>query len=260
MRNYLEEVWSARYFYIYLARAELKYKFRRSRLGLLWTMVMPLVLSLMMTVIFGNLLGIEMKDYGPYIFSGLLVWDYLMGCVIGGSNSLVISEAYIKQFRHPFAIYPLKTTLVNIASFCIAILGLVLWILFYQPANLLVAIFAVPISILLLFVLGWPIAILTSFTNLKYRDFAQIAALGMQLLWYMSPVFFKASMFKTSQLIFLLEYNPVTHVLNLLREPMLFGKFPSMVDYCFVLGTAIILYVLAALKIRKSEKTLIYYF
>ena len=260
MRNYLEEVWSARYFYIYLARAELKYKFRRSRLGLLWTMVMPLVLSLMMTLIFGNLLGIEMKDYGPYIFSGLLVWDYLMGCVIGGSNSLVISEAYIKQFRHPFAIYPLKTTLVNIASFCIAILGLVLWILFYQPANLLVAIFAVPISILLLFVLGWPIAILTSFTNLKYRDFAQIAALGMQLLWYMSPVFFKASMFKTSQLIFLLEYNPVTHVLNLLREPMLFGKFPSIVDYCFVLGTAIILYVFAALKIRKSEKTLIYYF
>jgi lipopolysaccharide transport system permease protein len=67
-------------------------------------------------------------------------------------------------------------------------------------------------------------------------------------------------MFKTSKLIFLLEFNPVTHVLNLLRAPMLYGQFPSLGDYGFVLGTALIFYLLAAIRIRNSEKTLIYYF
>ena len=260
MQNYLERIWSARYFYTYLARAELKYKFRRSRLGLLWTMVMPLVLTIMMTLILGNLLNVEMKDYAPYIFSGLLVWDFLMGSVVGGCNSLLVSEPYIKQYRHPFAIYPLKTTLVNITSFLIAIVGLAIWILFYKPMNLIVAIFALPVSALCLFVLGWPIATLTSFTNLKYRDFAQIATLGMQLLWYMSPVFFQPTMFKTASLQLLWQFNPVTHILNLLRAPMLYGSFPTLVDYGFVLGTAAILYLLAAIRIRNSEKTLIYYF
>jgi len=223
-------------------------------------MVMPLVLAMMMSLIFGNILGVDMKDYAPYIFSGLLVWEFLMGSVVGGCNSLLVSEPYIKQYRHPFAIYPLKTTLVNITTFLIAIMGLVLWILFYKPVNLLVAVFALPVSIVCLFILGWPIATLTAFTNLKYRDFAQIATLGMQLLWYMSPVFFQPSMFKTAKLALLLEFNPVTHVLNLLRAPMLYGKFPTLVDYGFVLGTAALFYILTAIRIRNSEKNLIYYF
>ena len=260
MRTYLVGIWSARYFFTYLASAELKYKFRRSKLGLLWTMVTPLVLALIMTFIFGNLLGIDMRDYGPYIYSGLLVWEFLNSSVMQGCHSLIGSEPYIKQYRHPFAIYPLKTTLVNLLSFLIAIGGLVLWILFYKPGNLLVAVFAVPISAVFLFILGWPIAILTAFTNLKYRDFAQIATLGMQLLWYMSPVFFQPSMFKTANLSLVWELNPVTHILNLMRAPMLYGSFPTWVDYAFVLGTSAVLYLLAAYRIRRSEKALIYYF
>jgi lipopolysaccharide transport system permease protein len=260
MRSYLTDVWAARYFFTYLASAELKYKFRRSKLGLLWTMVTPLVLTLIMSFILGNLLGTDMRDYAPYIYSGLLVWEFLYSSVILGCNSLIGSEPYIKQYRHPFAIYPLKTTLVNIMSFLIAIGGLVLWILFYKPFNLLVAVIAVPISIVCLFILGWPIAILASFTNLKYRDFAQISILGMQLLWYVSPVFFQPSMFKNPNLALAWQLNPVTHILNLLRAPMLNGSFPTLIDFGFVLGTAAILYLLAAIRIRNSEKTLIYYF
>ena len=223
-------------------------------------MVTPLTLATMMSLVLGNLLGVNMKDYAPYIFSGLLVWEFLTGSVIAGSNSLIAAEPYIKQYNHPLAIYPLKTTLVNISSFSIAVVGLIFWILFYKPTNLLVAVFALPISMFCLIILGWPITILTSYTNLKYRDFAQIVALGMQLLWYMSPVFFRPEMFKTNNLIVMLELNPVTHILNLLRAPMLYGTFPSLVDYAFVLGFALLLYIMAALHIRNLEKTLIYYF
>ena len=260
MRSYLVGIWAARYFFVHLAGAELRYKFRRSRLGLLWTMVTPLVLALMMTFVLGNLLGVNMKDYAPYIFSGLLVWEFITGSVVGGCSSLLASEPYIKQYLHPFAIYPLKTTLVNITSFLIALMGLAIWILFYKPGNLLVAVFALPVSALCLYLFGWPVATLTAFTNLKYRDFAQIAALGMQLLWYASPVFFQPAMFKTAGLALMLELNPVTHLLNLLRAPMLYGQFPSLTDYAYVLGTAAVFYVLAAIRIRSSEKTLIFYF
>lgn len=260
MSTYLKDIWSARYFFLYLAGAELKYKFRRSKLGLLWTMINPLVLTGMMSFIFGNLLKIEMKEYAPYIFSGLIVWEFIHGSVIGGCNSLLASEPYIKQYKHPFAIYPLKTTLINISTFLIALSGLALWVLFINPSNLLVAMVSLPVSLICLVILGWPIATLSALTNLKYRDFTQISALGMQLLWYMSPVFFKQEMFSSAKLSFIFEYNPVTHILNLVRAPMLYGQFPTLIDYAFVLGTAAVFYILAAMRIRSSEKGLIYYF
>jgi lipopolysaccharide transport system permease protein len=258
--NYLQKIWSARYFWLHLARAELKYKFRRSKLGLLWTMINPLILSVIMAFIFSNLLKVSMRDFIPYVFSGLLVWEFLMGSVVGGCNSLIVSEAYIKQFKHPFAIYPLKTTLVNIASFLIAFLGLVLWIMVLWPMNLVIAVFAMPLAIISLLILGWPIAILTSFINLKYRDFAQIAALVMQAIWYMSPVFFQPKMFENANLATLLDYNPITHILNLVRAPMLYGQFPTLTDFGFVYGLAAIFYALAYLRIRSAEETLVFYF
>src|SRR5690349_22600377 len=92
LKRYLRGIWTSRYFWLHLARAELKYKFRRSRLGLLWTMVNPLVLMLMIAFIFGNLFNIPMSEFAPYVFSGLIVWDFITGSVLGGCNSLLVSE------------------------------------------------------------------------------------------------------------------------------------------------------------------------
>ena len=260
MTNYLQSIWTSRYFWLHLANAELKYKFRRSRLGLLWTMINPLMLMLMITLIFGNLFGIPMLDFAPYVFSGLIVWDFILGSALAGCNSLLVSEAYIKQFRHPLAIYPLKTTLVQVATFIIAVQAMFLWLLVTDPTNLLLGVITLPITILCLFLLGWPIAILTSSVNLKYRDFAQVLGLIMQLLWYMSPVFFMPEMFRARQLVALLEYNPVTHILNLVRAPLLDGSLPSAIDFGYVFGLIILLYALAIWRMRRVEKTLIYYF
>lgn len=215
---------------------------------------------LMITLIFGNLFGIPMQDFAPYVFSGLIVWEFILGSALAGCNSLLVSEAYIKQFRHPLAIYPLKTTLVQVATFMIAVQAMFLWLLVTDSTNLLLGVITLPITIICLFLLGWPIAILTSSVNLKYRDFAQVLGLIMQLLWYMSPVFFMPEMFRARQLVALLEYNPVTHILNLVRAPLLEGSLPSAIDFGYVFGLIILLYALAIWRMRRVEKTLIYYF
>ena len=260
MRKYLRGIWDARYFWLHLVRAELKYKFRRSRLGLLWTMINPLVLMLIITLIFGNLFDIPMQDFAPYVFSGVIVWQFIQGTAVNGCNSLLVSEAYIKQFRHPMAIYPLKTTLVELISFIIAIQGLYIWMFFTGEGNLLLGIPTLPITVICLAFLGWPIAVLTSSINLKYRDFAQLLVIALQLLWYMSPVFFKADMFEARELAALLEYNPVTHILNLVRAPILYGRLPDLLDFAFVIGLGVLLYILAIWRMSRVEKTLVYYF
>lgn len=260
MSDYLNGIWNARHFWRHLAQAELRYKFRRSKLGIIWTMIYPLLLTAMMAVVFGSLFKQPVREFAPYVFSGLLTWEFLVSSVIGGCQSLLVSEAYIKQYKHPFAIYPLKTNMVNIYTFLLALPGLALWILFIRPANLLVGLLAMPLSILLIFMLGWPIVLIVSFLNLKYRDFGQVSGLLMQLIWYGSPVFYDPKMLNSPTLIAVLELNPVTHILNLVRAPMLYGQFPALMDYAFVLATMLFFYLLALFMIWRSEKTLIYYF
>ena len=165
-----------------------------------------------------------------------------------------------KTIPASMVIYPLKTTLVEVITFVIAIQGLYLWMLFTDAANLWLAIITLPITVFCFILLGWPIAILTSSINLKYRDFAQLLAIFLQLIWYISPVFFKPDMFKAKELVALLEYNPVTHILNLVRAPLLYGTFPTIIDFAFVFGSIIILSILAIWRMSRVERTLVYYF
>lgn len=253
-------IYETRYFWIHLSKAELKYKFRRSKLGIMWTFLNPLLLTLLMTVVFGTVFKMSYTDYAPYILSGLIVWDVLSSAVISGGSAIMVSESYIRQCNHPIIIYPLKSALVNTASFLIAMNALLIWILFTAPNNILMGIITIPLTTIFYFLLSWALIIIASFINTKFRDYQQVMALVMQALWYVSPVFFRGEMFtsnKSLQLLF--NLNPITHILNLVREPFLYGRFPSVMSYLYVTIVILLVWFIAIIKLKKEEKTMIFY-
>lgn len=260
MKKYLIKVYNARYFWIHLANSDLKYKFRRSKLGILWTILNPLLLTLLMTMVFGTVFNVSYGQYAPYILSGLIAWELITNSVIAGGSSILAGEAYIRQFDHPIVIYPLKTALVNTVSFLLGNIGLIGWIIFSYPENIILGIITLPLTTLLYFFVSWPIVIIASFINTKYRDYPQIMALVMQGLWYISPVFFQGEMFRTNKYLKdFFEWNPITHILNLVREPFLYGRLPSYNDYLYMIVIILVLFLFAILKIRKHEKEIIFY-
>ena len=131
--NYFMRIYRVRYFWLHLVRWDLKYKFRRSRIGILWTLLQPLLLTLMMTMVFGVVFKLPLGEYAPYILSGMLVWDVILGSIIYGANAFLSGESYMRQFAHPVAIYSLRASLVVICTFLMALLSLVFWILFTKP-------------------------------------------------------------------------------------------------------------------------------
>lgn len=260
MREYLKRIFNSRYFWLHLARAELKYKFRRSKLGILWTFLNPLLLTLLMSIVFGTVFKISINEYAPYILSGLIVWEMIVSSVVAASSSIIVSEPYIRQFNHPVSIYPLKAALVYIISFLIASFALSLWVLFLNPKNLFIGFISLPFTIILYFLIIWPICIISSLIGTKYRDYPQVMALVMQALWYVSPVFFKSDMFERNKYVYeFFKINPITHILNLLRFPFLYGKVPSICSYIIVIVIIMILFFIAIIFIKKYEKHIIFY-
>jgi lipopolysaccharide transport system permease protein len=258
--SYVGAIAESRYFWFHLAKSELRSRFRYSKLGILWALAQPLMITVLYTVVFGSIFKRNTLDFATFVLSGLITWELLSGAVMAGSLSLLSAESYIRQRHLPYAIYPLRTALVLMMLFCVAFCGLALWAIIYKPANFGLAWTTLPLSFACLFLIVWPTAVISAFFHTKFRDFQQVMVLVVQTIYYVSPVFLDPEMFKAGNLTALLNYNPVAHILNLIRAPVIHGEFPTLANYGYTLGAALVLSAIASWKIRREEATLIFYF
>lgn len=260
LKSYLTKLYDSRYFWSHLARNDLKSRFRRSKLGMIWIVLQPFCLTIIMSVVFSTVFHQELGDYLAYILSGIVVWDLISASIIAGGSCILNSEQYIRQFNHPITIYTLRYTLLNAITFSIEINALIFWVLISKPSNLIFGFLTLPLTMILYFFLAWPITTIAGYSNTKYRDYPQVMALVMQTIWYLSPVFFKKEQFSSSRLLNqLFDLNPITHILNLIRDPFLYGRLPSAKSYGYVVLTIIVFGLLAYRCNKKNEKKIIFY-
>lgn len=259
MKSYFYGIWNARYFWLHLSLSDLRSRWRRSFFGILWTVIQPLGMTLLLAIVFGRIFKTEITEYAPYILSGMIVWEFVSATAIGGSLSFVQADAYIKQCHHPLAIYTLRTVLTNLMVLMLASLSLIMWVLIVMPQNFgwawLAAITIYPIVALL----AWPLATLLAYIATRFRDLPHALGLVLQAMWFVSPIYFEAKVFRGGELHGLVDYNPIYHMLEIIRAPLLHGKWPTALNYAYCLAAICILTLLAWLVGRNAEKKVIFY-
>jgi lipopolysaccharide transport system permease protein len=261
IKKTLQGLYKSRFFLEHLVKWDIKFKFRRSVLGFLWTIIQPLLLTLIIATVFSIAFHQPMKSYAPYILSGILVWDVIQGSIVNNSGSIIAAETYIRQVYNPVIIYPLRYSIVTMVSFLIASSSFVIWILILCPQNLLAGFISLPFFLICAFLLLWSFSTISSHINLRFRDYPYVMALVMQIFWYFSPVFFKRNQFDNNiYLKTLFEINPVSQILDLFRTPFFNGVFASAGTYVYVALFSVICAVIAYTVNRKYEDTVIYYF
>jgi homopolymeric O-antigen transport system permease protein len=257
--DYLRAIWSARHFWTHLARADLRSKWRRSFFGIAWTVIQPLGMTLLIAAVFGRIFATALGDYAPYILSGIIVWDFVNATMMGGALAFVQADAYIKQYRHPLAIYTLRAVLTNLVVLALASIALLIWVVVALPHRLGLHTLAALSIFPVLLMIGWPLATLLAYIATRFRDLPYALTLALQAVWFVSPVYFEARVFRDARLDWLVDWNPVYHVLQILRAPLLQGKWPSSVDYAFALGTACVAAILAYAVGLRAERRVIFY-
>jgi len=257
--QYLKNIWRARHFWIHLVRSDLRSKWRRSFFGVLWSVLQPLGLTILISFVFGKVFGSPIHEYAPYVLSGIIVWDFFTLSINGGALAFVQADLYIKQCKHPLAIYSLRTVLLNLAVMVIASISLFFWVIFFLPGTFNVTwlslFYVAPVFLLI----AWPAATLIAYLGAKYRDIPHMLGLFLQSLWFMSPVYFEIGMFRTAGLDLLVDYNPIYHMLELVRAPLLRGDWPTIDNYVFCGATSLVLILLVLLVGLRNEKKIIFY-
>lgn len=259
MKNYLNNIYKSRYFWIHLSFADLRAKYRRSALGLFWSLLQPLGLTLLLSFVMGKLFNTPITDYAPFVFSGIIIWDFIFGSAVTGCNSFINAEGYIKQMSHPLSIYILRSTLSTLINLFFAFIGFVVWVLLWKPENFNLSWFHLIPAFVILFGIGFFLGTIMAFINTKFRDFQQMIGLIFQAIWYVSPIFFEPKLFQSVKASYLYEWNPIYHILNLFRAPMLEGQIPTLDNYIFSITTLFILAIITIIYVKKDEKKIIFY-
>lgn len=259
MTGYLSGIWDARYFWSHLSLSDLRSRWRRSFFGALWSVIQPLGMTVLISVVFGKIFNTDIAEYAPYILSGMVIWEFVTSTAVGGSLAFVQADAYIKQCRHPLAIYTLRTTLANLIVLGLASISLIAWVLAVMPQNFgwswLAALMIFPILALI----AWPMATCLAYVAARFRDVPHALGLLFQALWFVSPVYFEAKLFRGGDLHALVDYNPIYHLLEIVRAPLLRGAWPTAENFAYCAGAIAALILLAWLIGRDAEKKVIFY-
>ena len=258
--RYFHGVWHCRYFWLSLVRKDLKARYHGSAIGLGWSLLNPLLMTAVLCVVFANVFKMPIAEYGPYLFAGLTFWGFVTDSTSGGCNCFQQASPYILQHPAPLAIYPLRTVLGGLFHLTTAMVGVFILTAILARVFHPVALLVVPPALLLLVVAGWAAATIFGVAHLSFRDTSHLTAVGMQVLFYATPIIYPPSMMENRGFANFLEANPMTHMLFLFRDPILYGTPAPARSVAIAVTFTVLLVGVAAPTLYFNRKRLVYSF
>jgi ABC-type polysaccharide/polyol phosphate export permease len=257
--GYLSRVWKLRYFWWALVRIDLRKRYRGSAIGMGWSLLQPIAMTAVLCTVFSQIFHAEVRTYAPFLLAGLTVWNFITTVMMQGCQCFFGGEAYIRQHPAPLAIYPLRVTLgasVHLVLGILVVLSMA-WCL-HGFSNLRALIGLVPALVLLL-VFGWSLGICTGVVNVLFQDTMHLTEILLQILFYLTPILYSADLLRQRHLAWFLGMNPMAAFLDLVREPILEGRFPSWEVFALAGAGALLPAAGAALLLSRIERRLVFY-
>src|SRR5262245_54992993 len=162
---YVAAIWRCRYFWLSLVRMDLETRYRRSLIGLGWSLLHPIFLTIILYTVFQGVFAGDAPSYALEVLTGLVVWNYVIGAAGQGCHTFLVAETYIRQHPSPLAIFPLRTALGAMVHFWLALAVVLAATAVLTGLRSLPALLSLVPSTLLLFGLAWALAMLAGFAN-----------------------------------------------------------------------------------------------
>jgi len=255
-RDYFYGIWRDRYILSSLVNKDLQMKYRRSKLGVAWSVLTPLGLVLIIGGVYSIIFGADPKEFIPMLFAGLNPWLFLSGTADGGTMSFIGAEGYLKQTTVNAQIFPIRTTLVNFINLLYSLLAFFAIYLFLQPDLFSAKMLMCLPGLVLMFIFALGLANLSAIVNLNVRDYQPLQGLIIQGLFYATPIIYQASMLEEKGFGIVYRINPFYYMLEIVRTPMLGNSIPPAETYFIAILLAVGIFTFSIFVVMKGKKTI----
>ncbi len=243
----------------YLVARDLKVRYRRSLIGVVWTMLQPLLMMAVLYVVFSHWFhaAFDLYNYPVYALAGILFWNFFQQSIVASMNSLRGNALILQKLPVPSMVFPVATVISGVANLCLALVPLAL-ILALTRHPMRPALLFLPVSILLaaLFTLG--AGLLLAPLSVFFHDVVELISVALTLVMYLTPIFYPMAIVPES-LRWAVRYNPVRSILEVFRDPIYFGKVPPPQHLAMAGAVAALALLLGATVFRRSSDRIPFY-
>ncbi len=202
-----------------LVHRDLTVRYKRSFIGFFWTMLNPLLLMIILTVVFSTIFRFEgIENYPTYFLSTYLVFGFFVQTTIQSMASLSWNGALMKRVRVPKSIFAVSTTLSGLVNLCLAYIPLFI-IMIATGAPICLTVLFLPISFLLMAMFALGVSLLVSALAVYFEDVQHMWQVVTFGLMYMTPIIYPISIIPFRWL-WVIRANPLTHLVKLARDPV----------------------------------------
>ncbi len=217
----LQEIWEYRELLYFFAWRDIKVRYKQTAIGILWAVFQPFVTMVVFSLFFGSLLQVS-SDGVPYpifVYTGLLFWQFFSTALSDTSTVLITNQQIITKVYFPRLLLPLSSVLTKVIDFGIAAIILVGMMLYYGFTPHLISLVVLPLLLVITFMASSGLGLILAAINVKYRDVRYALPFFIQILLFVTPVIYPASI--AGKYSWLLALNPMMGVIQSARASVL---------------------------------------
>ena len=253
MKAYIDNLKRFRPLMRQLVIRNIKVRYRKSILGVFWTLLNPLLIMIVLSVVFSNIFKFEIEYYPVYILSGQVVFNFFseatnfsMMSIL--SNAPLIKKIYVPKYTFPFA--AILSSIINVmASFAALV---IIMVFMRMPLHWTILLSFIPIIFLIIISTG--VGLMLSAFAVKFRDLLHFYSVFLTALMYLMPVIYPMSIIQNAPVIFeIVSYNPLTIILDMFRDLVMYGCLPDLISVLVILVICLGILVLGLFVFCKKQ-------
>jgi lipopolysaccharide transport system permease protein len=202
-----------------LVLRDIKVRYKRSALGFAWTLANPLLYLVVFYFVFKLALEINIPRFGVFAFTGILVWGWFQSSLAQSAGAIVSNRELVRSPGFPTIVLPIVIVTTNLVNLLVALFVLLLYQMIVGDGMSL-RIWLLPLLIVLQYILTLSLAYVIAASNVAFRDVGHLVTVLLQLMFFLTPIFYDASMIP-DQYQALYRLNPMVHLLEAYRSVLL---------------------------------------
>jgi ABC-type polysaccharide/polyol phosphate export permease len=240
-----------------LVSKQLKIRYKRSVLGLMWALLYPLLMMVVMNIVFSNMFQSSLPNFPVYLLSGIVLWNFFSQTTMDGANTILTNVNIIKKIYVPKGVFSVATVLSGLVHLGLAVIPLLI-IALVTGTRLTVSLLFLPVSVMLVsvFILGVSLALAT--IAVFFNDILYIYQVLLIALMFLTPIFYPASIVPP-RYVPVLRLNPMYYFVECFRLPIYEGTIPAPEMVAFAALAALIALLAGWWLFSRNQNAFVYY-
>lgn len=240
-----------------LVGKDFKLKYRRSALGVLWSVLNPLFMMIILSVVFSYFFRFQIEHFPVYLILGQTIFSFMSEGTSMSMTSIIDSSSLIKKIRINKMVFPIEKVVFALVNFGVSLIAVFIVVLYFQ-ITLTWNVLLLPWLVIMLFVFTLGLGLILSALAVFFRDIVHLWSVLITAWTYFTPLFYPVEILP-EWAVPIMNCNPMFYFVSYFREIMLYGTTPGVTENIICLGFAIVFLLIGILVFRGKQKNFILY-